>query len=1073
MRELIVQGVARTRTLLPQSEAPLRQALDAAGVGTFVWRIQEDRCEPDGRMLALFGFADGRTFSLADIVSTLIHPEERGHFADSFAKAIEPCGSGTLHEEVRVLHADGSVRWLSIIGRTAFEEVANSKAPANEGGGQRPVHMSGMAADITDRKQGEAKLALLDRIAADCAHLSAPEDIVQAVGARLGAYLHATSFCLADIDETHDEIRVLHGWNQEGTASRPDLVRISDFVSAEFRLSAQAGEMLVVHDSETDPRTDAGAHAALGVRSFMSMPFMRDGKWRFMLAVCDSQPHQWSDDNVAAFRAVSERLFPRLEQALAERAVADDLRDTQLLRNLSIRSVSDFDIQTFFDAIVAAAISIAGAHAGCLQLLDTETNELVLLSAHGFDPALEPHLRRVTAASPTSCGQALARGGPAVVDFDDPDASDASGSLRVLFEAGIRSAQSTPLVTRAGRTIGMLSTHWNKPHRRLSERERRFIDMLARQAAEMLERRRAENALRESERRLSEELADTQLLQRLSAQLIEGHGSASLYETLVDAAKWIMRSQYATIQMLYPDRGAGGELCLIASRGFTDEAKETWKWVSAGAGTTCAIALRTGHRFVAPDIAQCDTMAGTVDRQRLLDGGIQAAHSTPLVSRSGKILGMVTTHWIEPHQPSERDLRLLDILARQAADLMERTQAEDALRRSESQLKEADRRKDEFLATLAHELRNPLAPIRTSLELIRLAGDTRDSVEDARVMMEEQVALLARLVDDLLDVSRITSGKIRLQRRPTPLAHLVATAVQANRSAIEAARLSLRIDIPDTSVLIDADPTRFVQVVSNVLHNAVKFTDPGGRITVSAELRETNRADVKEVALLVADSGVGISKEMLPRVFELFTQDDATAHRSHSGLGIGLGLARRLIEMHGGSIEAHSEGSGLGSTFTLRMPVSTGIADKRPTTPLPVVRRISRRVVVIDDNAAAARAIQRLVRALGGECRVAHDGEAGLDLIRELRPDFVILDIGMPRLDGYETCRRIREEFGASIVIVALTGWGQARDKQRAMRAGFDVHLTKPAEPTMLEALLAGSREAWASFAADADPDDI
>jgi CheY-like chemotaxis protein len=218
-------------------------------------------------------------------------------------------------------------------------------------------------------------------------------------------------------------------------------------------------------------------------------------------------------------------------------------------------------------------------------------------------------------------------------------------------------------------------------------------------------------------------------------------------------------------------------------------------------------------------------------------------------------------------------------------------------------------------------------------------------------------------------------------------------------------------------------------------------------------------ADSKEVALVISDSGVGISQDMLPRVFDLFTQDDRTAHRSHTGLGVGLALARRLIELHGGSIEAQSDGAGRGSTFTMRMPVSNRIADARPAAATPVAPRISRRVVVIDDNPSAARAIQRLVTVLGGECQIAHDGETGLACIRQLRPDFVILDIGMPRLDGYETCRRIRQEFGPDIMIVALTGWGQERDKQRAMRAGFNVHLTKPAEPLMLEAMLAGHRE--------------
>jgi CheY-like chemotaxis protein len=244
--------------------------------------------------------------------------------------------------------------------------------------------------------------------------------------------------------------------------------------------------------------------------------------------------------------------------------------------------------------------------------------------------------------------------------------------------------------------------------------------------------------------------------------------------------------------------------------------------------------------------------------------------------------------------------------------------------------------------------------------------------------------------------------------------------------------------------------------VSNVVNNAIKFTDPGGRITISAELTPADDSGRRELILAVSDSGIGIPPDMLPRVFELFTQDDATTSRSHTGLGIGLALARRLIELHGGSIDAHSEGPGLGSRFTIRMAVSNATAARPIAAASPALTaRISCRVVIIDDNPAAARSIQRLVQWLGGECRVAHTGEAGLAEMRELRPDIVILDIGMPGLNGYDTCRRIREEFGSDVTLVALTGWGQQRDKEHAMEAGFDVHLTKPADPIALEQLLA------------------
>jgi signal transduction histidine kinase/ActR/RegA family two-component response regulator len=1026
------------------SEAHLPLVLNASGIGTFVWRIDSDRFEPDERMLALMGLPGGRTCSRDQFIS-MIHREDRDRCSDAFLEAVHT--GSPFREEMRVVHADRTVRCLAITGHVAIGPVTP--------GSSRAVLMTGIAIDLTDHKRREANLVLLDQVADDCACLFSADAIVKVVGARLGRYLQVSSVYLADIDEPRDEMSVIHLWNEDGAPLRPGTLRISPLLSAEFRLDAAAGRTLIVNDSEINRRTNAQAHRALQVRSFIGVPRVRNGIWTSTFGVCDTRAREWRDDEIELVRRLADRLFARLEHAAAEQAVSNDLRDTQLLRDLSVRLVSESDTQTFFDEIVAAAISVTGADAGCLQLIDPVSDDLQMLACKGCDAPLSRRLRRLGAASPGSSGVALRTGALAVVHFDDPDLPDPDGAVALLLTGGILTAQSTPLITRAGRMVGMLTTHWSVSQRRLSEREVRFLDLLARQAAEMIERRRTEDALRESERRLSEELADTQLLQRLSAELIEGQGSASLYETIVGAAGSIMRSDAATMQMLYPDRGAAGELRLIASRGFNEEARRAFEWVPADAHTTCARAWQTGARVVTPDIVDCDFMDGTIDQVRLLAAGVRASHTTPLVSRAGKLLGMISTHWAVPHQPSERDFRLLDILARQAADLLERVHVEEVLRRSESQLKDADRRKDEFLATLAHELRNPLAPLRTSLELIRLRERTPPDIEEVRLAMEEQVGVLVRLVDDLLDVSRITSGKIRLQRRPTLLATLVAGAVQANHAAVHAGQLSLNVFVPEAPIVLDADPTRFVQVISNVLNNAIKFTDPGGRISISAALTPAANAPTPDVILSVTDSGVGIPKEMLSRVFDLFTQDGATAHRSHTGLGVGLALARQLIEMHGGSIEGRSDGSGKGSTFILRVPTSTQMAEPAPVEPLPIAPRITRRVVVIDDNPAAARAIQRLVTALGGECRVAHNGETGLAQIRELRPDVVILDIGMPRLDGYETCRRIRAEFGSDVIVVALTGWGQERDKQNALDAGFDVHLTKPADPIALEQLLA------------------
>jgi signal transduction histidine kinase len=400
-----------------------------------------------------------------------------------------------------------------------------------------------------------------------------------------------------------------------------------------------------------------------------------------------------------------------------------------------------------------------------------------------------------------------------------------------------------------------------------------------------------------------------------------------------------------------------------------------------------------------------------------------------------------------------------DLLARVASQLelvRLRRGAELTIAESERQLREADARKDEFLALLAHELRNPLAPIRTGLELIRLSGDAPETVRRVRGMIERQVTLMVRLIDDLLDVSRITSGKIVLQRRPTALAELVQSAVEAQRAAIEAAEIALTIQLPPQACVVDVDPARVVQIISNILHNASKFTPAGGRINLSVEVERATPGD-RCAAIRVADTGIGIPPALLGRIFDLFTQGDASSERAQGGLGLGLALARRLTEMHGGDVTANSDGPGRGSEFVVRFPLSKA-APETEHPPMIDAPRVRSRALIIDDNRDAATTMSMFVEELGGVAVTAHDGASGLAAMESFQPDIVFMDIGMPGLDGYEVCRRIRQlPSQRHVVLVAVTGWGQAQDKRRAIEAGFDAHLTKPVDPDAVAQLLAGA----------------
>ena len=381
------------------------------------------------------------------------------------------------------------------------------------------------------------------------------------------------------------------------------------------------------------------------------------------------------------------------------------------------------------------------------------------------------------------------------------------------------------------------------------------------------------------------------------------------------------------------------------------------------------------------------------------------------------------------------------------ADISARRHAEEALR-------DADRRKDEFLAILAHELRNPLAPIRTGLEVLKLGSDKPEVVGRVRPMLDRQVSHMVRLIDDLLDVSRITSGKIELQRHYVPLTELVGNAVDANAAALDAGGIELTVAIPEEPCLLDVDPTRFVQVLSNVLHNATKYTPRGGRIAIDGVCRREGAS--RSLELRISDSGAGIPIDLLPRVFDLFVQGTDN-EAAKGGLGIGLALARQLVELHGGRIEAFSEGRGSGSTFTIRMPVATPVAAAEPELRAfapPLARGGT--VVIADDNIDAAEMLATFVEIKGWTPYIAHDGAEAIKLAAGVQPTMILLDIGMPIVNGYDACREMRADPNvAGAFIVALTGWGQDQDKERARESGFDAHLTKPADLDAVEKMLA------------------
>ena len=427
------------------------------------------------------------------------------------------------------------------------------------------------------------------------------------------------------------------------------------------------------------------------------------------------------------------------------------------------------------------------------------------------------------------------------------------------------------------------------------------------------------------------------------------------------------------------------------------------------------------------------------------------ALTAALIGRSGRPIGQIHLTDKPAGAFTEDDEAILVQLAHMASIALENARLYEELR-------EGDRRKDEFLATLAHELRNPLAPIRNSLQIMRLAGADRSTMDDSRAMIERQVQQMVRLVDDLLDISRISRGKMELRRERVELATAIAGAVETSRPLIERMGHTLTVTLPTQPVHLHADLTRLAQVFLNLLNNAAKYSQPGGRIALTAELASGGCEPPDTVIVRVSDTGIGIPADMLPRIFEIFTQVDRSLERSQGGLGIGLTLVKRLTELHGGDIVARSDGPGAGSEFTVRLPILPESADEpegaAPAAETPALP--ARRILVVDDNRDSADSLTMILEILGNEVHTAYDGVEAVEAATAFRPDLVFLDIGLPRLNGYDAARRIRQlPGGKNVVLVALTGWGQEDDRRRSREAGFDHHLVKPVDPEELARLLA------------------
>jgi PAS domain S-box-containing protein len=565
-------------------------------------------------------------------------------------------------------------------------------------------------------------------------------------------------------------------------------------------------------------------------------------------------------------------------------------------------------------------------------------------------------------------------------------------------------------------------------------------------ARDISERRRAERDLLEGRRRLAAEAAALARLNEASVRLWHSRSLAAGLDEVLRTMRALTGAEKGNVQFLNPTRNT---LTIVAHAGFEPDFLATFEHLPANdARAACGRALTAGQPVVIEDVLVDKAYAAFHDVARA--AGYRSVIAVPLFAADGQRLGAISMHFPSPHRPTEAEMRRLQLYCRQVGDFIQRIRLENALRQRESELQDADRRKDEFLALLAHELRNPLAPIRYAIATARKEASTGEQRAHALDVLDRQAAYMSRLLDDLLDISRITRGILELKKEPTSLESVIATSVEAAQPFIDARRHLLTVTLPDRPVWLVADAVRLSQVFSNLLINAAKYTPEDGQV----ELTAVNGHD--GLVVTIRDNGAGIAPEMLPKLFTLFSQDKSLLDHAGGGLGVGLAMVRGLVELHRGTVQARSAGPGRGSEFVVRLPVErVPAADELAEPEPPAEPKATLRVLVVDDNRDAADSCATLLELSGHRALTAYNGTRALQLGESFLPHVMLLDIGLPDLNGYEVARRVRaSDWGAGLCLVAVTGWGKEEDRVRAREAGFDHHMTKPVAPGAIESLV-------------------
>ncbi len=1057
-----------------RSEEMLRLATDAAGIGTWTRDLATDVVSWSPQLERVFGVAPGEFAGTEEAFFAFVHPDDRALIASHIERAIAQ--SRDFEFEFRFRPGSGSEwRWMISRGR-AFADAFG-----------RPILLVGTGEDVTERKRAADELAATrDELAAQVAALTRLSELSRrlAVTHDVAPALQAILQTLVDLHDGQHGLFALYD-NDSGCLSIGASVGFDEAALAPVRrivpgpdtgatgTAFATRERVIVEDIETDTRFDSlrrNARAA-GFRAVHSTPVLtRDGAILGVLSVYFAVPrvptqHEMNLADMCALHAADAIEGARDEQALREseqrfRTMADHapviiwVRDADGACTFLSRSWYEFTGQT-------TERSLGNGWVDVIDPIDRAFVQRIYLSAaERREPLrIEYRLRArngeyrwvIDTAAPRFDDDGTFHGYVgSLIDITERKRTEVA--LQESEARFRRMADSAPVLIWVSDTAKRW-TWFNQP----------WLDFVGRSMADELGDGWTQNV----------HPADLDRCVRTYTEAFDTRESFAMEYRLRrhdGEYRWLLDQGVP----LYD--GAGGFAGYIGSCFDVTEERRKEQALRAARNqlrmvtdTMAALVTRVSRdlRFVWTNKAYMLWRNLPIDRieGHLIEevvGTETFARLKPFIDR---VLGGETVEfeiqvsvpqrgspWLYvSYVPTYEDgTERPDGWVSVVIDITQRKELEEAL-------KDADRRKDEFLASLAHELRNPLAPMQNALEIMSLRRGDADDVERARTMLQRQMRQMVRLIDDLLDVNRVSRGKIQLRKERIDLAAALTSAIETSRPLIDDFGHSLAVTTPSQPIAVEADLTRLAQVFANLLNNAAKYTERNGRIAV----RVTRDGDCAVVA--VEDNGAGITSDKIGSVFEMFTQLNSGPEHAHGGLGIGLTIAKRLVELHGGTIEAASDGPGRGSVFTVRLPTVPG---SEGVTPAPIASAddpgaaaARQRVLVAEDHKDSAASLARLLEILGNSVCIARDGEEAIMIAEQFRPRVILLDIGMPKLNGYEACRRIREQpWSHDVVIVALTGWGQEADRRRSREAGFDHHLVKPVELDALEAVLSAQR---------------